>query len=314
MTTRVDVEEIETTKGEKLLAAVLMVFLLIGLLWGYFHIDVDHQAPYGPYSGEAPGGVYGEGEPAAIRRHDRLVGALQRASARQADRRALVSDRREAYRTALDEGRRDPALRARYVAAQGAYAEAQAQKRAALHAERAARPAAERAHRRLSADIRKRDAREDRQRRHDGRVTVVRRLAFILASLAAAYVALARLRRRRSRYLPTAMAAVAAVALMALVMAVDYLTDYVEITDQGVLVLSLAGAVMTLGAFVALQRYLARRIPERRVRRRSCPFCGYPSGDGVRCEGCGRDVVGSCSACAAPRRVGTRHCGACGAV
>jgi hypothetical protein len=41
MTTRVDAEQIETTKGEKLLAAVLAMFLLIGLLWVYFHVDVD---------------------------------------------------------------------------------------------------------------------------------------------------------------------------------------------------------------------------------------------------------------------------------
>ena len=34
-TTRVDVEEIQTTKSEKLLAVVLTVFLLIGGLWTY---------------------------------------------------------------------------------------------------------------------------------------------------------------------------------------------------------------------------------------------------------------------------------------
>src|SRR4051812_49833288 len=43
MTTRVDVEEIETTKGEKLLAAVLAGFLLVGVLWIYFHIDVERD-------------------------------------------------------------------------------------------------------------------------------------------------------------------------------------------------------------------------------------------------------------------------------
>jgi len=110
------------------------------------------------------------------------------------------------------------------------------------------------------------------------------------------------------------MAAVAAVALLAAVMAVDYLSDYVEITDLGVLVLSIAGALMTLAAFAALQRYLARRIPERRVRKRECPFCGYPAGANRHCEGCGRDVVAQCATCDAPRRVGTRHCSACGAV
>jgi hypothetical protein len=71
---------------------------------------------------------------------------------------------------------------------------------------------------------------------------------------------------------------------------------------------------MTLLAFVALQRYLARRIPQSRVRKRECPFCGYPVRENQRCEGCGREVVASCAKCGSDRRVGTLHCGACGAL
>ena len=151
------------------------------------------------------------------------------------------------------------------------------------------------------------------QQRHDSRVSVVRRVALLLVCLGASYALLGLLRRRRSRWLAAAMAAVAAVALLALVMAVDYLTDYVEVTDLGVLVLAIAGVLMTLAAFAALQRYLARRLPERRVRHRECPFCGYPVRDTSHCEGCGRDVIGECSTCHEPRRVGTRHCRSCGA-
>jgi hypothetical protein len=39
MSTRVDVEEIQTTTSEKLLALVLTVFLLIGGVWTYQRID-----------------------------------------------------------------------------------------------------------------------------------------------------------------------------------------------------------------------------------------------------------------------------------
>jgi hypothetical protein len=39
MSTRVDVEEIRTTKGEQLLAVVLAAFLLIGGIWVYIKID-----------------------------------------------------------------------------------------------------------------------------------------------------------------------------------------------------------------------------------------------------------------------------------
>ena len=46
MTTRVEVEDIETTRSEKLLAAVLTAFLLAGLLWVYFHVDVERDHPF----------------------------------------------------------------------------------------------------------------------------------------------------------------------------------------------------------------------------------------------------------------------------
>lgn len=108
------------------------------------------------------------------------------------------------------------------------------------------------------------------------------------------------------------MASVGAAALLALVMAIDYLTDYIDVTNLGVLVLSIAGALMTVGAFAALQRYLARRLPERRVRHGDCPFCGYPARETAHCEDCGRDVISECSTCHEPRRIGTRHCRACG--
>jgi 4-amino-4-deoxy-L-arabinose transferase-like glycosyltransferase len=156
-------------------------------------------------------------------------------------------------------------------------------------------------------------ARVDAKVSHDGRVSFLRRLLLLAAALGAAYLLLSRLRRRRSRWLPAALAAVAAVASLAAVMAIDYLTDYVNPTQLGVLVLSVVGALMTVAAFAVLQRYLARRLPERRVRRRECPFCGWPTGEHPHCEGCGRDVVAACATCSSPRRVGTRHCRVCGA-
>ena len=60
-------------------------------------------------------------------------------------------------------------------------------------------------------------------------------------------------------------------------------------------------------------RYLARHIPLRRVRKGECPYCGYPIRVGDHCEGCGRTVVGECTTCHLPRRIGTFHCAACGA-
>jgi hypothetical protein len=308
MTVRVDVEEIETTKGEKLLAGVLTVFTLIGLLWIYFNIDVERDHDY-----RSPAASLSASDRAALGRYNHAVGELRQARRREERARIQLVDRREAYRTALDQGRDDPSLERSYEAAQAAYSDAQARRRAAGMARAAAAPASRAAQRQLAAAREREQDRVDGAQRHDDRVSVARRLGLLLFALGLSYFLLGRLRRRRSRYLPAGMAAVAAVALLAVAMAVDYLGDYVEITDVGVLLLSIAGGVMTLAAFAALQRYLARRIPERRVRRRECPFCGYPVRDHKHCEGCGRDVIAECATCRTPRRVGTRHCGTCGA-
>jgi hypothetical protein len=130
--------------------------------------------------------------------------------------------------------------------------------------------------------------------------------------MAFAYWVLARLRKRRSRYFPLAFSVLGFATVLALVMAGDYVTDYMDPRDLGPLVLAVVGIALTIVSFAALQRYLARRVPFRRVRKRECPFCGYPVGENDHCEGCGRAVIAECSTCAQPRRVGTLHCGACG--
>jgi hypothetical protein len=91
----------------------------------------------------------------------------------------------------------------------------------------------------------------------------------------------------------------------------DYITDYVDPLDLGPLVLSLFGIAVMLLAFAVLQGYLANRIPLSRVRKRECPFCGYPVRGNQRCDGWGREVVASCAAWGADQRIGVLHCGAC---
>jgi hypothetical protein len=302
MSTRVDVEEIRTTTSEKLLALVLTVFLLIGGIWTYQRID--------DVVGEAVGVEAVQPSPAEQAALQRLDGARTRLNAATQARAAARDNlelRREAYRTALDAGRQAPQLERAYEAAQARFRRAQ---RAVVTAEQAvvaAQPAADRANDRLAAE------QEDKQDRSD-LFTFLLRLLLVTASVGVGYWLLARLRRRGSRYFMVAIAVVAYAAILALVFAVDYITDYVDPLDLGPLVLSLFGIAATLLAFVGLQRYLARRLPLRRVRKRECPFCGYPVRDTTHCEGCGRETVGSCSACGADRRVGVLHCGACGAL
>jgi hypothetical protein len=310
MSTQIETEDIETTRSEKLLAVVLAVFLLIGGLWIYFKLDdIPAKPDYSAY----PDADARPADLAALDRQDRLL--RRTLAARRAERQAQnrLEIRREAYRTALDAGRPAAALEQSYRRAERGHQRAQRDTRAAAAARQAQRPEAEAAQRRYDdvvlATQRKRD---DQQRTHD-REAFLLRLVYVLGCIGLAYWLLDRVRRRRPRYLSVALAFVGFAAAQALVMGGDYLYDYVEFTEAGPLTISLVGVAMTLGAFVGLQRYLARRIPMRRVRKRECPFCAFPVADNERCEGCGRAVFARCSNCENRRRVGTAHCGACGA-
>lgn len=308
MSTRVDVEDIEITRGERLLAVVLAVFLLVGGLWAYFQLDRTDGAP----SYRNPSAQLSAAERSTLERRRAALRAAAAARGRVRSSRQVLVDRREAYRTTLDEARRDPRLARRYRGAQRAYDSArQVARRRSAEARRAgdaARPVDAKLGR-----IRRAQARAaDDEARSEQLVTAGLRLLLVLGSLAAALSLMARQRRRRSRWVVSGYASVGAAAALALVMGVDYLSDWFDPLDLGPLVLSLIGTGFTLLALAALQRYLARRLPGRRVRRGECPFCGYPTGRGDHCEGCGRDVLAPCARCSASRRVGTAHCASCG--
>jgi hypothetical protein len=317
MSTRVDVEEMEITRSEKLLTVVLSAFMLIGGLWAYHNVD-DIARP-----SRAIGGGISPAQRAADARHDAAIRELRDAEGQRKSALQNLELRREAYRTALEAGGTAPAplpggqsvsdLEAAYRQAQARFRDANHAVVAARASVEAAAPAAREARSSIEAARRQslNEARDD-QRSHD-RQTFFLRLAVVLAGLAASYWWLMRLRRLRSRYVLVPMAGIGASTVLALYLAGDYITDYFEVTDLGPLVLSLAGIALTVAALIVLQRYLARRLPLRRVRRRECPFCGFPVRDGAHCEGCGRPVVGECTSCHQPRRVGAEHCGACGA-
>jgi hypothetical protein len=302
MSTRVDVEDIQTTTSEKLLALVLAGFLLIGGIWVYQRID-DEVGDAVAVEDVQPSAA----DQATLQRLEDAQVRLDAATQARAEARDNLELRREAYRTALDAGRQAPQLERAYEQAQARFRRAQREVATAQQAVTAAQPAADRANDRVAAE---RERREDRR----DLFTFLLRFVLVAGSVGIGYWLLARLRRRGSRYFMVAVAVVAYAAILALVLAADYITDYVDPLELGPLVLSLFGIAATLLAFMALQRYLARRLPLRRVRKRECPFCGYPVRGTTHCEGCGRQAVAECSACGADRRVGVLHCGTCGAL
>ena len=295
VTHAVDLDEIQTTRGEKVLALVLTVFLLIGLVWAYVKLDARDSYWQQPPLTAA--------EQAAVDAYTQAQNELLQAEGALSAARSDLEVRRERYRTALDAGQPAARLAADYHVAERAFADAEERVTAAQARVAETRPAADAANERRSESIAAKQQREARE-------TFLLRLALLLSVLGGAYGLFHAL--RGSRYFTLALAAVGAGAILTLVLAGDYVEDYVEWNDTGLVVLSIAGIALTIAAFWSLQRYLQRRIPLRRVRKGECPFCGFPVSGNASCEGCGRTVTGSCAHCGEHRRVGVQFCGSCG--
>jgi hypothetical protein len=293
-----ELPEINVTRGEKLLAAVLAIFLLVGGLWAYFQpLDRDVGQPEGATVREQR----------AIDAHEAAVIRLDNAQERRDTRERAYERAREEYRTDLDAGAPAAAGRARFERARDRFDDAERQLRQANAAVRRTEAAAARAER--AVQQRADDVYDIEQRN-----TLLLRLGWVLGCIALAFWLFNWLRRRRSAYFPAGVAAVIAATAQAVVMAGDYLSDEIDLAESGPLVIALAGVTASLLALVGLERYLAKRAPRRRVRRGQCPYCAYPlRAGGSHCEGCGRATVAPCSSCSAERRVGTAHCAACGA-
>jgi hypothetical protein len=299
VTTYDDVEDLQTTRTEKLLAVVMTAFLLLGGIWTYTRIDdVVRNHVRVPTTTLA-------GSP-AIAREQAAQQRVFRAQSRTGQALQDLEVRREAYRTALEAHKPAQRLERAYNAAQASYAGAKRELAAAQRDAAAAAPAAAEARRSAEKGV---DAALHRQARD----TFLARLALVLASIVLAFALLAYMRRRQTRWFPLAASAVAFATIFSFVLAGDYVTDYFDPFDWGIAVVALIGIAATLVAYWTLQRYLLRRMTQRRVRRSQCPFCGYPIDANPHCEGCGREVVAPCVVCQSPRRVGTAHCGVCGA-
>jgi hypothetical protein len=307
---RVGDGEIETSATEKILALVLAVFIAIGAIWGYVKLDEVAKNDSATYVPDQQ--LIAPAEFSALQQHREAIRSVERA---RRERRAATRQlelRREAYRTALDAGESSTELRAEYEAAQARLAAASRELEGAAGIAARTRPSAVEARERLTELRQSAAEQEDEEGARHDRIVFVLRIALLILMLAAGYWLLIRLRSRNSRYLPAALAWIGATAILAAVMAVDYTDDYLEFAEVGPFAISIVGIALTLVAFVALQRFLAKRVPARRVRRGECPFCGFPLRDKPHCEGCGRAVIASCASCHKDRRVGTPRCGYCG--
>jgi hypothetical protein len=294
---RADVEETQTTKGEKFLALVMTAFLLLGGIWTYTRLDnvVRHREPL-PSSTPGP----------AVRKLDHAIAQGVSTAAKERTAFSQMSLARETYRTALEAKQPAKVLAAQYNAALKVYNDADVASANARQAVRAATPAATIERNNTAARVATVHNRQERN-------SFYARLVLVGAAILLGFTLFWLTKRRASRWFPIGCAFLATGVILSFVLAGDYLTDYYHPFDWGIAMIAAIGIVLTWLLYGALLAYIRRRLPQRRARKQQCVVCGYPTGAGMYCEGCGLEVVATCASCEQPRRVGTAHCAVCGA-
>ncbi len=324
-----DFDEIKTTRPEKFLAIILVVFMMIGSIWAYtnpLNRVQDNYQSQPSYSNsvncEGPNQSLDQIQckyPTASPQEKQYLISRDQAqkkvgleSESVATAKAQVETAREAYRTQLDAGNKAPDLAGAYAKAQQELASVRLRLDAAqAELDKASGPA-KKAEQQIVKMQKQVERRQAKQNKSQEVVTFFLRAGYLLALLGIGFVWFQKTARSNSRWLIVAMAFLAHATLMTFGFSIDYLGRYINWQDIGPLVLSLVGIALTILAFVAYQRFLTKRVPLRRVRKRECPQCGYAVLDGPHCEGCGFLAIDACHVCKHPRRVMSPYCASCG--
>jgi hypothetical protein len=179
-TAHIDAEAIETTRSEKLLAFVLAAFLLVGGLWAYFEpLDRVHASGQSYYQPTQVSPT----DRAAVERLDTAEARLRAARRREDAARVRLTDRREAFRTALEAHQPAAGLQAAYQRASAELATRQDDTRAARLAVTAARGPARSANRRITAAGEQAAAAAHRRQDRLSRDTFLLRLGWVMLCL-----------------------------------------------------------------------------------------------------------------------------------
>jgi len=305
-------EEREITRAEKILAALLVVFLLIGGLWVLARLgDLFPRPDYGAYMGPLE----------HLRKPvDRARGALAYAQQVVAEREAAYNQAsqkyqflREEYRVSLDQGRPDEAKEALYTAAREVFLETERE----LQSARETRDRLQREAQEAQAGFREEEKKasdsyhraEETQRRH----AFLLQLTYVLAAFALSFVVWHCLRSRGSRYLLVGTAVVVFASLQLVFFLGQFTWYYFHRLSQ--LIVSLVGAAGTIGALILLKRQLydPARVARYRLRRAQCHRCSFPVHPGQRyCLECGAELCSECPHCGSEAPVNASYCCACG--
>lgn len=295
-------ERVETTRLEKILAALLVIFILIGGTRALLDVGKLVEKPrYEDFLDRYNVSGLRADLYSLSSRLSQLDRERSDAYTEYLRAREEYEFYREEYRTSLEKGNLSEELERRYEEARREYLE-----------KKSIYENLDRIHRELRDRMRSLESelarREDLARKSYSRAMLVynTKVFALRIILLLPLIGLSLFLHARTRSLPT-LSLVASSFILLGYSAVEFAWRGLQV--YGVSALGILGTI--LGIRYA-RRLALRDLPYKRVEKGDCPYCGYSAGNSSYCPNCGRELVRKCPRCGAIVRKFTRFCWNCG--
>ena len=306
-----EAERLEATRGEKILAFAMVIFLLIGGINVLNELKGIPDRPQMDTYYEEYGVFKLEAE------EDNIAAELKTASktlknANDEFSRAKENYlfKREEYRVILDRGEKDEVKEREHEEARERYEKSQVRLDTAqsVYDEILVRLNRKREELRSARSLAEEEYRKDYQI-YRLKVLAIR-LAFVLPLLAVAIVVFLKAKKARSKYIIHANAFMAFASLLLMYMIIENVWKVVHII--GISILGAVACGVSL-AYLKKQFFSFERISMSRLKENKCPWCGFP----IRyempyCQNCGKKLAEKCPECGKMRPILARFCPNCG--
>ncbi|RZN14762.1 MAG: zinc ribbon domain-containing protein [Methanosarcinales archaeon] len=304
-------EKLEATRGEKILASAMVVFLLIGGINVLSELEDIPETPHINAYYEKYGVYKLENVERSISTELRIASdALAKANDQYLSAKENYLFKREEYRVILDKGETDEVKEREYETAREGYEESQVKlnEKQAVYDEIDKRLDQKRGGVSAARNL-ARDEYNTAHQIYSLKVLAVR-LAFVLPLLAVAIVTFLKTKKVKSKYTIHANAFMAFASLLLIYMIVVNVWEVVHVV--GISILGVVACAISL-AYLKKQFSSLERISMSRLKENKCPGCTFPIRyDMSYCQNCGKKLADNCQECGKMRSILTPFCPNCG--
>ena len=306
-----EVEKLEATRGEKILASAMVIFLLIGGINILTELGDIPESPQQNVYYEKYGVYNLENEERSINSELKIAGAaLININDEYLSAKENYLFKRDSYRVILDKGETDEIQERKHEEARKRYEEAQVQLNEA-------QAVYDEIYGRLNQKKDEvPDARSLAQGEYNTAYQIYRwkvlavRLAFVLPLLAVAIAMFLKAKKVKSKYTIHANAFMAFASLLLMYMIIVNVWQVLHVI--GISILGAVACAITL-AYIKKQYFSFERISMSRLKQNKCPWCTFPiRHDMSYCQNCGKKLAYKSQEWGEMMEILTHFCQNCG--